>query len=144
MKMSTKGRYGLKSMFELALNEDNDTPLSLKCIAEKNGLSELYLEQIFALLRKAGLVKSIRGAQGGYFLSRPSGNITVGEVIRVLEGPVAPSDCVIEDGDFCDEAEFCVTKSVWKKIKDSVDEVIDSVTLADMLQDHRSRRIKTK
>lgn len=136
MKISTKGRYGLKAMFELALNEEKDTPIPLKYIAEKNGLSELYLEQIFALLRKAGLVKSIRGAQGGYFLSRASDEITVGAILRVLEGPVAPSDCVIDDIEVCDEAEFCVTKSVWQRIKDSVEQVIDSVTLGDMLREH--------
>lgn len=135
MKLSTKGRYGLKSIFELALHEEREEPLSLKCIAERNGLSELYLEQIFAKLKKAGLVKSIRGAQGGYYLSRSSDEITVGEVLRALEGPIVPSDCVIEDAENCGVS-FCATKSVWKRIKDSVDQVIDTMTLGDMLREH--------
>lgn len=134
--MSTKGRYGLKSMFELALNEGNENPLPLKIIAEKNGLSELYLEQIFATLRKAGLVRSIRGAQGGYYLARASDEITVGEILRALEGPIVPSECVIEDRDVCERSDFCATKAVWQKIKDSIDQVIDSWTLGDMLREH--------
>lgn len=134
--MSTKGRYGLKSMFELALNEGNENPLPLKVIAEKNGLSELYLEQIFATLKKAGLVKSIRGAQGGYYLARASDEITVGEILRALEGPIVPSECVIEDRDICERSDFCATKAVWQKIKDSIDQVIDGWTLGDMLREH--------
>lgn len=136
MKLSTKGRYGLKSIFELVLYEDQQEPLALKMIAEKNGLSELYLEQIFAKLKKADLVKSVRGAQGGYYLSRPSDEITVGEVLRALEGPMVPSECVLEEYDNCG-TDFCATKSVWKRIKDSVDQVIDTMTLGDMLREHR-------
>lgn len=136
VKLSTKGRYGLKAMFELALNEASETPMPLKYIAEKHGLSEQYLEQIFAILKKSNLVKSVRGAQGGYLLSKSSSLITVGSVLRALEGPMAPADCVIESDSDCENSEFCVTQVVWRKIKYSIDSVIDSVTLEDMVNDH--------
>ncbi len=138
MKLSTKGRYGLKAMFELALNGGDD-PVPLKYIAEKQNLSDQYLEQLFSSLRRAGLVKSVRGAQGGYFLSRDPGKITVGDIIRVLEGPVAPSDCVLDEEPECKRAGHCVTQVVWERIKESIDSVIDSITLEDMVNDHKNK-----
>lgn len=135
MKLSTRGRYGLKAMFQLSLYY-GEGPISLKQIADKQGLSENYLEQLFSILRKEGLVKSVRGAQGGYMLSREPKNITVGQVLRCLEGNMAPSDCVIDGEEIeCEREEICVTKLVWIKIKDSIDEVIDSITLQDMKND---------
>lgn len=135
MKLSTRGRYGLKAMFQLSLYY-GEGPIPLKQIADKQGLSENYLEQLFSTLRKEGLVKSVRGAQGGYMLSREPKDITVGQVLRCLEGNMAPSDCIIdgEESD-CEREEFCVTKLVWIKIKDSIDEVIDSISLQDMKND---------
>ncbi|MFC4804591.1 RrF2 family transcriptional regulator [Filifactor villosus] len=133
MKLSTKGRYGLKAMFDIATIYERQEPISLKQIAEKNHLSEQYLEQIFSVLKKSGLVKSIRGAQGGYMLGRQPSEITVGDIIRVLEGPIAPSMCVLEEETDCIELRTCPTRDVWKQIKDSVDEVIDNITLEDML-----------
>lgn len=135
MKLSTRGRYGLKAMFQLSLYY-GEGPIPLKQVADKQGLSENYLEQLFSLLRKEGLVKSVRGAQGGYMLSREPKDITVGQVLRCLEGNMAPSDCVIDGEDIdCEREEICVTKLVWIKIKDSIDEVIDSITLQDMKND---------
>lgn len=135
MKLSTRGRYGLKAMFQLSLYY-GEGPIPLKQIADKQGLSENYLEQLFSILRKEGLVKSVRGAQGGYMLSREPKGITVGQVLRCLEGNMAPSDCVIDGEEIeCEREEICVTKLVWIKIKDSIDEVIDSITLQDMKND---------
>lgn len=135
MKLSTRGRYGLKAMFQLSLYY-GEGPIPLKQIADKQGLSENYLEQLFSILRKEGLVKSVRGAQGGYMLSREPKDITVGQVLRCLEGNMAPSDCVIDGEEIeCEREEICVTKLVWIKIKDSIDEVIDSITLQDMKND---------
>jgi len=106
MKLSTKGRYGLKAMFELALHF-GEGPIPLKDIAEKQNISEHYLEQLIATLRKDGLVNSVRGAQGGYLLSSEPKKITVGDVIRSLEGNIAPSDCVIEGEPLdCDRGEL--------------------------------------
>lgn len=137
MKLSTKGRYGLKAMFELALHF-GEGPIPLKDIAEKQNISEHYLEQLIATLRKDGLVNSVRGAQGGYLLSSEPKDITVGDVIRSLEGNIAPSDCVIEGEPLdCDKGEYCVTRGVWKKIRDSINEVIDTVTLQDMVDEQK-------
>lgn len=137
MKLSTKGRYGLKAMYDIACREKPKEPVSLKAIAEKNNLSEQYLEQIFSILKKSGLVKSVRGAQGGYILSRPAEEITVGDIIRVLDGPIAPAVCVLDESDACAIEDSCPTKAVWKKIKDSVDDVIDNITLYDMIIEQR-------
>ncbi len=137
MRLSTKGRYGLKAIFELALSYGKG-PTPLNAIAQKRNISVHYLEQLFATLRKAGLVKSIRGAQGGYILAHKPENITVGDVIRTLEGPIAPADCVLEDEESdCSNIECCVTRGIWEKIKTSIDEVIDSISLQDMVDDHK-------
>lgn len=142
MKLSTRGRYGLKAMFDLAIHY-GDGPIPLKNIAERQGLSDHYLEQLIAILRKSGLVKSVRGAQGGYMLATDPRNITVGDIIRTLEGPLAPADCVIEeDPKVCEKASYCVTKVVWEKIRDSINDVIDSITLGTMLDDYE--KIKNK
>ncbi len=131
MKLSTKGRYGLMAMFQLAL-EFGDEPISLKYIAEKQGLSENYLEQLFSNLKRDGLIQSVRGAQGGYLLTREPKDITVGQVLRSLEGHLAPAECVQHDID-CSKEDNCATKLVLMKIKDSIDNVIDSITLEDMV-----------
>jgi Rrf2 family protein len=135
MILSTKGRYGLKMMHEFALNYGRG-PMSLKEVAQKLRLSETYLEQLIAHLRKAGLVTSVRGAQGGYELSRKPEEITVGEIIRELEGPLAPSECVLDDEPECTNADYCVTRLIWEKIMDSINNVIDSITLNDMINDY--------
>jgi len=122
-------------MFELALAYGNG-PISLKDIAKKQNLSETYLEQLVAPLRKDGLVHSIRGAQGGYELSKLPIEISVGDVIRILEGSLAASDC-IEDGNHeCGRADCCATRRVWEKITNSIYEVIDNTTLQDMVNDY--------
>lgn len=135
MKISTKGHYGVQAMFDLAQHY-GEGPISLKSIAERQDLSEHYLEQLIAVLRKAGLVKSVRGAQGGYILARDPADIKVGDIIRVLEGPIAPVECVNdEDPEQCMKAEFCITRNVWEKVRNSIEEVLDTITLADMCKE---------
>ncbi|OMF31709.1 transcriptional regulator [Paenibacillus sp. FSL H8-0548] len=124
MKISTKGRYGLTIMMELAA-KFGEGPTSLKSIAERNQLSEHYLEQLVAPLRNAGLVKSVRGAYGGYILSKDPETITSGDIIRILEGPISPVDFTEED----DPAK----RQLWLRIRDSIAEVLDSTTLADLI-----------
>jgi Rrf2 family cysteine metabolism transcriptional repressor len=124
LKISTKGRYGLTIMMELA-RKYGEGPTSLKSIAEKHQLSEHYLEQLIAPLRNGGLVKSIRGAYGGYILSMLPENITSGDVIRVLEGPISPVDFTEED----DPAK----RDLWVRIRDVIAEVLDSSTLLDLI-----------
>lgn len=137
MKLSTKGRYGVMAMVDVAMNDD-DGPVSLKAVAERQGLSESYLEQLAGPLRKAGLLNSVRGAQGGYTLAREAGAITVGDIIRVLEGPIAPVDCASEDEgpvQHCAHSQGCVAKSVWVKLRDSIVRALDSVSLADLCEE---------
>ena len=111
-------------------------PIPLKQIADEENLSENYLEQLVSQLRKEGLLESVRGAQGGYMLAMSPNKITVGNVLRVLEGNLAPADCIIEGDNGCENEDNCVTKLVWIKIKDSIDEVVDSITLQDMLDEN--------
>jgi len=135
LRLSTRGHYGLKAMFDLALNY-GDNPIPLKSIAERQGISDNYLEQLISVLRKAGLVNSVRGAQGGYILARKPEHINVGEIIRALEGPIAPVDCVSEvEPTECDQSDFCITRTVWARVRDSIAEVLDSISLADMCRD---------
>lgn len=135
MRLSTKGHYGLKAMFDLAQHFGSD-PIPLKSVAERQNLPEYYLEQLIAVLRKAGLVKSVRGAQGGYILAKNPEEIKVGDIIRALEGPIAPVECVNEFVPTeCDNADHCITRSVWARVRDSIVDVLDSISLDDMCRD---------
>lgn len=134
MKVSTKGRYGIRAMGELARHYGQGA-VPLKIIAEKQGISEHYLEQLIGVLRKAGLVKSIRGAQGGYILNGSPQTIMVGDIIRVLEGPFGPVDCVNEDNpEKCPRSDDCMTHKMWAKVRDSMAEVVDNVSLLDLIK----------
>lgn len=124
LKISTKGRYGLTVMMELA-RRTGVGPVSLKSIAEKHTLSEHYLEQLMSPLRNSGLVKSVRGAYGGYTLAKTPETITAGDVIRVLEGPISPVDFTEED----DPAK----RALWLEIRTAIANVLDSTTLFDMI-----------
>lgn len=123
MKISTKGRYGLTIMIELA-RKHGDGPTSLKVIAQTHNLSEHYLEQLIAPLRNAGLVKSIRGAYGGYVLAKEPNMITSGDIIRVLEGPISIVEGI--------ENEEPAKRELWNRIRDAVKEVLDTTTLEDL------------
>lgn len=137
MRLSTKGRYGVQAMLDLALNA-GDQHIALKTVAERQGISEHYLEQLIATLRKAGLVRSVRGAQGGYSLAQDPSEITVGDILRALEGSLAPVDCVDDDDPkLCADHNVCVTRAVWTKIRDSINEVVDSITLRDLVEDYK-------
>ena len=136
MKLSTKGRYALRLMLDLA-TEGNGKPVSIKDIAGRQDISEKYLEQIINPLTKSGLVKSFRGAQGGYMLTNPPEATTVGEILRVLEGSLSPVDCV--DHPNCANSDHCVSLSIWKKMKVALDEVVDNITLADMAAEYAEK-----
>ncbi|TDT61997.1 RrF2 family transcriptional regulator [Fonticella tunisiensis] len=135
MRLSTKGKYGVKAMFELALHYGGE-PVSIKTIAEKQHISEYYLEQLFSSLRKAKLIKSTRGAQGGYVLSMPPEKITVADILNVLEGPIEISECITDEVVNCSRYNYCATRLLWLKISDSVNQVINSITLQDMINDY--------
>lgn len=123
MKISTKGRYGLTIMIELA-KKYGEGPISLKSIAQTNNLSEHYLEQLVAPLRNAGLVKSIRGAYGGYILSSEPSTISAGDIIRVLEGPISIVEGI--------EDEEPAKRELWTRIRDAVKDVLDHTTIEDL------------
>jgi Rrf2 family transcriptional regulator, cysteine metabolism repressor len=143
MKLSTKGRYGVKAMFELALNYGNE-PISIKAIAEKQAISEYYLEQLFGTLRKAGLITSSRGAMGGYVLSKSPAEISAADILNVLEGPIEISECITDEEMNCSKANYCATRLLWLKISSSVNDVINSVTLQDMVNDYYEIKDKKK
>ena len=133
MKISTKGRYALRLMIDLAMNGGGD-PISLKDVAKRQGISDKYLEQIISVLNKAGYVRSIRGAQGGYLLKKEPAEYTVGMILRLTEGSLAPVACVEEDETDCERQSGCVTYLLWKKMADAVNDVVDTTTLKDLVE----------
>ncbi len=133
MRFSTRARYGLRAMVDLAQHYQQNEPTPLAQVAERQGISEGYLEQLMTFLRKGGLVRSVRGSQGGYFLVRHPSKITAGEIVRCLEGPLSPTDCVSKDEpEVCGRSEKCVTRVLWEKIKSAIDSVLDATTLEDL------------
>lgn len=138
MKLSTKGRYGLRAMIDLARYSEKE-PVSINSIAARQDISERYLEQLVALLRKAGLVNSIRGATGGYVLAKKANEISVGDVLRALEGSLEPVKCAAyysEDG--CMAADGCVTKYVWQKINDSINDTVNHMMLDELVRESKT------
>ena len=132
MKISTKGRYALRLMIDLAENSTGD-PISLKDVAKRQDISDKYLEQIISVLNRAGFVKSVRGAQGGYLLKKEPQEYTVGMILRLTEGSLAPVACLDGDENDCERQESCVTLILWKKIYDAVSGVVDHTTLQDLV-----------
>ena len=132
MQISTKGRYALRLMLDLAVHNTGEL-VKIKDIAAREEISEKYLEQIISVLNKAGYVKSVRGPQGGYSLQRRPEEYTVGMILRLTEGCLSPVDCVAPDGGGCEKGDACVTRILWKKIDDAINEVVDNITLADLL-----------
>lgn len=138
MKLSTKGRYGLRALIDLATNGGQE-PVSIMSISERQGISERYLEQLMSKMKKAGLIKSVRGAGGGYILARDLKDISVGDILRALEGNLDPVECsgFLEEGG-CQAADSCVTKYVWQRINDSINRTVDEIYLEDLVRENRS------
>ena len=144
MKLSTKGRYGARAMLDLALHCTADgQPVSLNSIAERQSISEQYLEQIFSALRKSGIVESVRGAQGGYRLGRAAEKISVGDILRALEGSLNPVDCKTENA-CCDRYNTCIMKDVWNKVNDSINKTVDGISLADLIKEYNGKYAKNQ
>ena len=135
MRLTTRGHYGVRAMAQLA-RAYGKGPQPLSEVASREGLSAAYLEQLIVVLRKAGLVEATRGAHGGYQLSRPPAEISVGDVVRALEGPIAPDGCALdEEGDYsCQRESDCITKNVWLRIRSSIIEALNSTKLADFCE----------
>ncbi len=132
MKISTKGRYGLRALVDLALYGSTGQPVLLADIAKRQNISEKYLEQIANRLHKAGLVKTVRGRKGGYLLNKAQNEIGLNEIIEILEGPLCIVDCVAEPH-LCDQASICSARDVWKILSDTVSETLSRYTLADLV-----------
>ena len=142
MKLTTKGRYGLRAVIDLAIYAKEE-PVSLAAVAERQNISISYLEQLIAKLKKAGIVQSTRGAQGGYSLAKEPEEISVGEILRVLEGNLNPVECSAVDGESeCASSDFCVTKYVWKRISDSINETVDAILLSELMAE--SEKVKDR
>lgn len=133
MKISTRGRYGLKAMVDIAANSQSGC-VSLKSIAERTNLSESYLEQLIAPIKKAGLVKSVRGANGGYTLAKTPQEISVGDILRVVEGPLELVEC-LSNNESCGmgDCSCCTTKDVWARLSDSVTSTADNISLSELI-----------
>ena len=138
MKISTKGRYALRLMVDIA-QYGGDSPVSLRDVARRQQLSDKYLEQIVTPLSKAGLVRSVRGAGGGYLLTRRVEEYSVGDILRPLEGDLAPVECATDEG-FCERSCDCVTVELWQDIHRAVSAVVDGTTLADLLERQLSKQ----
>jgi Rrf2 family protein len=145
MKLSSRGHYGMMALTYLAQKVDQG-PIPIKAIAAAEEIPEPYLEQIFVELRRAGLVTSVRGARGGYKLSRSPELIQVGEVVKVLEGEIAPVECLHAEEDnpslCCSKTEHCATKIVWEKLRDTIVDYLDDITLHDIV--HKSSKLYTE
>lgn len=136
MKISTKGRYGLRAVIDIALYGKTE-PVALSDVAARQNISISYLEQLVAKLKKVDIVTSVRGAKGGYQLGKSPDTISVGDVLRTLEGDLNPVDCseITGDGEGCSGSKVCITKYVWKKISDSINETVDHIMLSELMEE---------
>ncbi|HIZ81637.1 MAG TPA: Rrf2 family transcriptional regulator [Candidatus Mediterraneibacter pullistercoris] len=139
MKLSTKGRYGLRALIDLA-QYSGDAPVSITSISARQDISERYLEQLMSMLKKAGLVSSVRGAGGGYVLAKDIKEISVGDVLRALEGSLEPVDCAgLDPGGGCQVSDNCVTKYVWQRINESINKTVDEIGLDQLVDESRRK-----
>lgn len=137
MKITTKGRYGLRALIDLAKYSEIE-PVSINSIAARQGISERYLEQLMTLLKKAGLIKSIRGAGGGYVLAKEMSEISVGDVLRALEGSLEPVACTgFNEEASCEAAGGCVTKYVWQRINESINQTVNEISLKQLVEESK-------
>ncbi len=138
MKISTKGRYAVRVMLDLAAHNTGEY-ITVKTIAERQDISEKYLEQIISVLNKGGFVRSVRGAQGGYRIAKEPSDYTVGSILRLTEGSLAPVACLDSAENECERCDTCETLDVWRQLADAINRVVDGVTLQDLLDRQNSR-----
>jgi Rrf2 family protein len=138
MKLSTRTRYGVRAILELAGNQ-NKGPLRIKTIAHRQDISVKYLEQLMTILRTAGFVRSIRGSKGGYILAKAANQIKLGDVFNALEGPVTTVEC-LENENYCARAADCVTRQVWAEVQEAIMNVLQSMTLQDLVDRAKDKK----
>lgn len=137
MKLSTKGRYGLRAMVDLAVNSEKEA-VSISSIAQRQKISESYLEQLAGRMKRAGLITSTRGAGGGYRLAKPAAEISVGDILRALEGSLDAVECqALKPDGICESADVCVTKIVWQKINESITKAVDEIMLQQLIEESK-------
>lgn len=141
MKLSSRARYGLRALIDLAVHSGTES-VSISSIAARQSLSEAYLEQLMAKLKKAGLIVSTRGAQGGYKLAKDAKEISVGDVLRALEGNLEAVQCAGLSEEGCQGAQLCVSKYVWQKINESISKTVDDMKLNTLVEESRAAREK--
>lgn len=140
MKLSTRARYGLRALIDMGLHCENEA-VSIQSIASRQNISESYLEQLMARLKKAGLVESTRGACGGYRFGKPVESISVGDILRILEGSLEAVDCPGNSSEgSCEGADLCVAKHVWKRINDSITAAVDTLMLSELIEESRKKQ----
>jgi len=138
MKISTKGRYGVRAMMDLATYGKDSSPVFLSDIAKRQGISDKYLEHIFASLNKAGLVKALRGRKGGYMLNKMPSEITLNEILAILEGPCTLVDCV-SDPKICQKSNICATRDIWAMLGTKIEETLKTITLATLTEKQKEK-----
>jgi Rrf2 family cysteine metabolism transcriptional repressor len=137
MKLSTKGRYGTRAMIDIALYKESGSTL-LKDISSRQGISLKYLDHILSSLRKAGLIKNIRGKGGGYSLTRPAAQITLCDIIVAVEGSLAPVECV-DNPEYCKKTSTCSAHDVWVKVRESIEDVLRNTSLQSLTESHEKK-----
>ena len=137
MKVSTKGRYALRVMLDLAINNTGEY-IPLRDISERQNITVKYMEQIISLLKKSGFLKSTRGNGGGYRLSKAPDDYTVGDILRAVEGSLAPVACLEDEENQCERSSICPTLKFWTGLDKTINDYVDSVTLQDLLEEHQS------
>ncbi|PIU41434.1 MAG: AsnC family transcriptional regulator [Candidatus Omnitrophica bacterium CG07_land_8_20_14_0_80_42_15] len=143
MKLSTKSRYGVRAMVDLAFNYKHG-PVAVGDISRREGISTCYLEQILNKLRRHNLVKSVRGPKGGYVLAKSPDNIKIADIVKTLEGNIAPVNCTTVNNRLCNRIDRCVTKLLWDKLASSIENVLNSATLASLLKEAKDAGIDKK
>ena len=138
MKLSTRTRYGIRAILELAGSRGKG-PLQIKTIAQRQGISVKYLEQLMAILKSAGFVRSIRGSKGGYILAKLPNQIKLSDVFNCLEGPVTTAECV-ENEDYCARVADCVMRQVWVQVQDAIENILQSITLQDLVDKTKDKK----
>lgn len=131
MQLTTKGRYVIRALIDMAIHVD-DGPLLVRDIAERQGMSSRYLEQLLLAPKAAGMIRSTRGSHGGFALAKPASQITLAEIVQIMEGSISPTECADDPG-ACPGSSSCVTHEIWVKIKRCIDEVLESTTLQDLV-----------
>jgi Rrf2 family protein len=140
MKLSTRTRYGIRAALELAVNHGRG-PLQTKVIAQRQNISVKYLEQLMALLKAGGIVRSIRGSRGGYVLARAPNEVRMSDVFNALEGPVVPVEC-LEDRDYCTQVPDCMARYLWAQVQQAIQGVLESMTVQDLIEKARDGRTR--